>query len=67
MNTAKQAMQRGGAASASRSPRTGQLLRQSFAAMTVRERARLIAMYGVIAALHVAGFGILFAFVVPSH
>jgi hypothetical protein len=35
--------------------------------MTVRERARLIAMYGVIAALHVAGFGIVFAFVVPSH
>jgi nickel/cobalt transporter (NiCoT) family protein len=35
--------------------------------MTAREGARLIAMYGVIAALHVAGFVILFAFVVPSH
>ena len=43
------------------------LIRQSFAAMTARERARLIAMYGVIAGLHVAGFVILFVFVVPSH
>jgi hypothetical protein len=58
---------RGAAASASRSPRVGQLLRQSFAAMTAQERARLIAMYGVIAGLHVAGFVILFAFAVPSH
>ena len=38
-----------------------------FAAMTARERAGLIAMYGVIAGLHVAGFVILFVFVVPSH
>ncbi len=51
----------------SRSPRIGRLLRQSFAAMTAQERARLITMYGVIAGLHVAGFVILFAFVVPSH
>ena len=58
---------RGAAASASRSPHIGQLVRQSFAAMTARERARLIAMYGVIAGLHVAGFVILFVFVVPSH
>ena len=35
--------------------------------MTAQERARLIAMYGVIAGLHVAGFVILFVFVVPSH
>jgi high-affinity nickel-transport protein len=35
--------------------------------MTARERARLIAMYGVIAGLHVAGFVILFLFVLPSH
>ena len=55
------------AMSASRSPRMGRLLRQSFAATTAQERARLIAMYGVIAGLHVAGFVILFAFVVPSH
>jgi high-affinity nickel-transport protein len=59
---------RGAAASASRPPpRIGQLLRQSFTAMTAQERARLVAMYGVIAGLHVAGFVILFAFVVPSH
>ena len=45
----------------------GQLIRQSFAAMTAQERARLTAMYGVIAGLHVAGFFVLFAFVVPSH
>src|SRR6266566_7969574 len=58
---------RGAAASASRSPRIGQLLRQSFAAMTAQERVRLVALYGVIAGLHVAGFVILFVFVVPSH
>src|ERR1700747_1552718 len=58
---------RGAAASASSSPRVGQLVQQSFTAMTAQERARLIAMYGVIAGLHVAGFAILFAFVVPSH
>src|SRR5580693_6033660 len=58
---------RGAAPSASRPPRTRQLLWQSFAAMTAQERARLITMYGVIAGLHVAGFVILFAFVVPSH
>jgi high-affinity nickel-transport protein len=40
---------------------------RKWATMTAQERARLIAMYGVIAALHVAGFVILFAFVVPSH
>jgi nickel/cobalt transporter (NiCoT) family protein len=45
----------------------GRLVRQSFATMTAQERARLIAMYGVIAGLHVAGFFILFVFVVPSH
>ena len=58
---------RGAAASTFRSPHVGRLVRQSFAAMTARERARLIAMYGVIAGLHVAGFVILFVFVVPSH
>jgi high-affinity nickel permease len=51
----------------SRSPRIRQLLWQSFAAMSAQERARLIAMYGMIAGLHVAGFVILFVFVVPSH
>jgi len=45
----------------------GQLARRSFAAMTAQERTRLILTYGVIAALHVAGFVILFAFVLPSH
>ena len=45
----------------------GRLVRQSFATMTAQERGRLIAMYGVIAGLHVAGFFILFVFVVPSH
>jgi hypothetical protein len=45
----------GDAASASRSPHIGQLVRQSLAAMTARERARLIAMYGVIAGLQWPG------------
>ena len=43
------------------------LVRQSFTAMTPVERTRLLAMYGSIAGLHVLGFVILFAFVVPSH
>jgi nickel/cobalt transporter (NiCoT) family protein len=51
----------------SSSPRAGQRVRESFAAMTGQERARLISMYGVIAGLHAAGFFILFAFVLPSH
>ena len=55
------------AAATSGSPGAGRLIRRSFAAMTARERARLTAMYGVIAGLHVAGFVIVFAFVVPSH
>ena len=35
--------------------------------MSPVERTRVLAMYGVIAGLHVAGFGIVFVFVVPSH
>ena len=49
------------------SPRMGQLVRQSFAAMTPQERTRVIAMYGSILGLHVLGFFVFFAFVVPSH
>jgi len=45
----------------------GRMFRRSFAAMTPAERTRVLAMYGVIAALHVAGFFVFFAFVVPSH
>ena len=48
-------------------PRIGQMVRRSFAAMSPQERARVIAMYGVIAGLHVLGFFIFFVFVVPSH
>ncbi len=55
------------AATASRSARMSRLVRQSFTAMTPQERARVIAMYGVILGLHVAGFFIFFVFVVPSH
>jgi len=55
------------AATAPASPRLGRLVRQSFAAMTRQERARVLVMYGVIAGLHVLGFFILFVFVVPSH
>jgi high-affinity nickel permease len=49
------------------SPRIGAMVRQSFTAMTPAERTRVTAMYGAIAGLHVLGFVILFAFVVPSH
>jgi high-affinity nickel-transport protein len=45
----------------------GQLVRQSFTAMTRQERARVMAMYGVILGLHVLGFFIFFVFVLPSH
>jgi nickel/cobalt transporter (NiCoT) family protein len=58
---------RGAAPSAPRSPRIGALVRQSVAAMTRRERARVLAMYGSILGLHVLGFFTFFVFVVPSH
>jgi high-affinity nickel-transport protein len=43
------------------------MVRQSFAAMTRQERDRVMAMYGVIAGLHVLGFVTFFGLVVPSH
>ena len=46
-------------------PRIGAMVRQSFTAMTPAERTRVTAMYGAIAGLHLLGFFILFAFVVP--
>ena len=49
------------------SPRIGRLARQSFGAMTRPERARVMAMYGVIGGLHALGFFIFFVFVLPSH
>jgi nickel/cobalt transporter (NiCoT) family protein len=58
---------RSAALTASGPPRMGRLVRQSLAAMTPVERSRVLAMYGVIAGLHVAGFFVLFVFVVPSH
>ena len=48
-------------------PGPGRMFRRSLAAMTSVERTRVLAMYGVILALHVAGFFVFFAFVVPSH
>jgi nickel/cobalt transporter (NiCoT) family protein len=48
-------------------PRMGHLVRRSLAAMTGPERARVMAMYGAILGLHVAGFVIFLVFVVPSH
>ena len=47
--------------------RLGRLARQSFTTMTAQERARVTAMYGVIAGLHLLGFVIFFVFVLPSH
>jgi nickel/cobalt transporter (NiCoT) family protein len=52
---------------ASRSPHIAAMTRQSFAAMTRQERTRVTTMFGVIAGLHVLGFFVFFAFVVPSH
>jgi nickel/cobalt transporter (NiCoT) family protein len=52
---------------AGRKPRAGQLIRQSFAAMTPAERRRVTLMYSSILALHLVGFGIFVAFVIPAH
>jgi nickel/cobalt transporter (NiCoT) family protein len=43
------------------------MVRQSFAAMTPAERRRVALMYASIFALHLVGFGIFIAFVVPAH
>ncbi len=47
--------------------RLGTMLRQSFAAMTPAERRRVGLMYCSILALHLIGFGIFIAFVIPAH
>jgi nickel/cobalt transporter (NiCoT) family protein len=49
------------------SSRIAAMIRRSSAAMTRRERTRVIAMFGVIAGLHLLGFLVFFACVVPSH
>jgi nickel/cobalt transporter (NiCoT) family protein len=46
---------------------TREMLRSSFAALNHVERSRVLAMYGSIIALHILGFVILIAFVVPAH
>jgi nickel/cobalt transporter (NiCoT) family protein len=51
----------------SRSPRIAAMIRQTSAAMTRQERTRVISMFAVITGLHVLGFCVFFAFVVPSH
>jgi high-affinity nickel-transport protein len=51
----------------SRKPRLGRMIRQSFAAMTPTERRRVTLMYGSILGLHLLGFAIFIAFVVPAH
>jgi high-affinity nickel-transport protein len=43
------------------------MLRQSFTEMTAAERRRVSLMYSSILGLHVLGFGIFIAFVVPAH
>jgi nickel/cobalt transporter (NiCoT) family protein len=43
------------------------LFRQSFGAMSRVERRRVIAMYGSILALHVVGFAVFIAYVLPAH
>jgi nickel/cobalt transporter (NiCoT) family protein len=52
---------------ASGSPQVREMFRQSFGAMTRRERARVTAMYAAILGLHALGFFIFFVFVLPSH
>src|SRR5215475_3151109 len=48
-------------------PRLGALVRQSYAAMTPSERRRVRGMYGSILGLHIVGFTIFVAFVIPAH
>jgi nickel/cobalt transporter (NiCoT) family protein len=48
-------------------PSMGQMVRQSFAALTPVERRRVVGMYGSIIALHALGFFVFIAFVVPAH
>jgi nickel/cobalt transporter (NiCoT) family protein len=48
-------------------PRLAGLVRQSFAAMTPAERRRVSLMYGSILGLHLLGFAIFIAYVVPAH
>ena len=43
------------------------MIRQSFAAMTTVERHRVSLMYASILALHLLGFGVFIAFVIPAH
>ena len=47
--------------------RTRDMLRLSFAGLNHTERSRVLAMYGSILALHLIGFVILVAFVIPAH
>jgi high-affinity nickel-transport protein len=44
-----------------------EFLRASYASLSTVERRRVLAMYGSIVALHVLGFAILIAYVVPAH
>jgi nickel/cobalt transporter (NiCoT) family protein len=50
-----------------RKPGVSVMIRQSFAAMSAQERFRVIAMYGAIVFLHLLGFFIFIAIVVPAH
>jgi nickel/cobalt transporter (NiCoT) family protein len=47
--------------------RLASMVRQSFTAMTPAERRRVSLMYASIFALHLLGFGVFIAFVIPAH
>ena len=47
--------------------RLGRMLRQSFHTMSAQERRRVVGMYAIILLLHLVGFGVFLAVVVPSH
>src|SRR6202522_4643890 len=50
-----------------RKPGVSVMIRQSFTAMSPQERFRVVAMYGAIIFLHLLGFFIFIAIVVPAH
>jgi nickel/cobalt transporter (NiCoT) family protein len=55
------------AVATARKPSMGTMVRESFKGMTQTERRRVLGMYGSIVLLHVLGFAVFVAYVLPAH
>jgi nickel/cobalt transporter (NiCoT) family protein len=55
------------AAAAQRNPGMRQVIRSSFAEMSLAERRRALGMYGSIVALHALGFAVFLIYALPAH